>query len=79
LAVKSVELLESTRPVKALLLRGADRNARDSQGRKPVELASEELQDHLLKDLETILKTPKYCECFMIKTPLIPLKKSAKT
>jgi ankyrin repeat protein len=33
LAVKSVEALKSTRPVRALLLKGADRQAVDQDGR----------------------------------------------
>lgn len=39
LAVKSVESLQSTRPVRSLLIRGASRNAVDNQDRKPVDLA----------------------------------------
>lgn len=55
LAVKSVEQLKSTRPVKALLLKGANRNALDSNGRKPIDLISECLPDALKKDLKAIL------------------------
>jgi ankyrin repeat protein len=36
LAVKSVEQLRSTRPVKTLLIRGARRDAQDNMGRTPV-------------------------------------------
>lgn len=38
LAVKSVESLKSTRPVKSLLIRGASREARDNNGRRPIDL-----------------------------------------
>jgi ankyrin repeat protein len=56
LAVKSVEALESTRPVKALLLRGADRNALDKQDRRAIMLADKTtLPENLYKELETIL------------------------
>jgi len=39
LAVKSVESLNSTRPVRALLIRGACRNAVDNLNRTPLDLA----------------------------------------
>jgi ankyrin repeat protein len=38
LAVKSVEQIRSTRPVRTLLVRGANRDSVDKQGRKPVDL-----------------------------------------
>ena len=39
LAVKSVESLKSTRPVRSLLIRGASRDVVDNQDRKPIDLA----------------------------------------
>jgi ankyrin repeat protein len=38
LAVKSVDSLKSSRPVRSLLIRGASRLTEDKQGRKPVDL-----------------------------------------
>jgi hypothetical protein len=38
LAVKSVETLKSTRPVRSLLIRGASRIKKDNTGRRPVDL-----------------------------------------
>jgi len=38
LAVKSVETLRSTRPVRSLLIRGASRDSKDKNDRKPVDL-----------------------------------------
>lgn len=38
LAVKSVEQIRTTRPVRTLLVRGASRDSVDKQGRKPVDL-----------------------------------------
>mmetsp|Transcript_5068 Transcript_5068/g.3721 ORF Transcript_5068/g.3721 Transcript_5068/m.3721 type:complete len:89 (-) Transcript_5068:1181-1447(-) len=38
LAVKSVETLKSTRPVRSLLIRGASREARDKSDRRPIDL-----------------------------------------
>ena len=41
LAVKSSEQLKSGRPLRALLMRGANRNARDKRGNKPVDLVND--------------------------------------
>ncbi len=38
LAVKSVDSLKSTRPVRSLLIRGASREARDKNNRRPIDL-----------------------------------------
>ena len=40
IAVTSVQKLNSTRSVKALLLKGADREAVDDKGKRPVDLIS---------------------------------------
>mmetsp|Transcript_18520 Transcript_18520/g.17615 ORF Transcript_18520/g.17615 Transcript_18520/m.17615 type:complete len:110 (+) Transcript_18520:1177-1506(+) len=42
-------------------------------------MVQDHLQDSMKEELESILKEPTYCECFMIKTPLIPLKPNHKT
>jgi len=38
LAIKSVETLRSSRPVRSLLIRGASRNVKDNLGKKPIDL-----------------------------------------
>ena len=40
LAVKSVEQLQSARPVRTLLVRGASRNTLDKKGNRPVDLVA---------------------------------------
>jgi hypothetical protein len=55
LAVKSVEILKTTRPVRALLLKGANRNAKDNVGKTPIEMVADHLADSLKWDLEQIL------------------------
>ena len=45
LAVRSVEVLKSTRPVRALLLKGANREVKDKQGKRPVDWISENLPE----------------------------------
>ena len=47
LAVKSAESLETTRPVRALLFRNADKEIKDIDGRRPVDLVGE-LDDNRL-------------------------------
>lgn len=51
IAVQSVETLKSTRPVKALLLRGASRTVRDNKGRTPSDLIGQGLPKSLRSDL----------------------------
>lgn len=79
LAVKSVEQLKSTRPVRALLIKGADRMVKDNEGRKPVDYISENLPDVIKRDLKNMLAKPRYLECMMVKTPLVALKPSHKS
>ena len=79
LAVKSVESLRSTRPVRSLLIRGASRDVRDKQGRKPIDLVEEITVPALQAELRQMLKEPKGCSCFMIKTPLKLMRKSMVT
>jgi len=41
LSVKSVESLRSTRPVRSLLIRGASRESRDKNERRPIDLVEQ--------------------------------------
>lgn len=79
LAVKSVESLRSTRPVRSLLIRGASRDILDNNNRKPIELV--ELISHadLQRELKQMLRPPSGCSCLMIKTPLKLMRKSIVT
>jgi len=79
LAVKSVEILKSTRPVKALLIKGANRDAKDNDGKKPIDHMSPSLPEPLRKQLRGMLAKPSFVECLMIRTPLKPMKPSRKT
>jgi hypothetical protein len=79
LAVKSVETLRSTRPVRSLLIRGCSRDARDKNGRRPVDLIDQVSIPSLAAELKQMLKPPKGCACFMIKTPLKLMRKSVTT
>ena len=79
LAVKSVETLQTTRPVRALLMRGAPREKRDNMGRTAADLISEITSVSLQKTLKEDLDNPKGLECFMLKPPLKKVSKSYST
>ena len=79
MAIKAVPDLKSTRPVRALLLKGASRDARNLQGVTCQEMVSDKLPPQMKTELRNMLKEPKYVECFMIKTPLKPLRQNHKT
>jgi hypothetical protein len=72
LAVRSVFEIRTTRPVRALLLKGASRNATNKKDETCIDLIKPETPQQMLK-------VPRYIECFMIKTPLVPLQKNHKT
>ena len=57
MAVKSVDTVESTRPVRFLLIRGSDKTIRDNRGLSPLDLVTaEEVQtENLNRDLRKML------------------------
>lgn len=79
LAIKSVEQLRSTRPVRTLLVRGARRDAVDKSGRRAVDLLDQINDDIIRQELRVMLKEPRVCSCFMVKTPLKLMRKSFST
>ena len=79
IAVASVAKLGSTRNVKALLLRGADRDQQDLKGQTPIKMIPKDLSEGMHKELQSMLMEQSYCECMMLKVPLIPLRKNHKT
>lgn len=58
LAVKAVNELNTTRPVRALLISGASRKVEDKIKRKPIDLIEEVDDSKLRAELKEILKTP---------------------
>ena len=79
LAIKSVPELESTRPVRALLLKGAKRSAVNNAGMTCIEMIKPETNEPLTNELTSMLKEPIYFECFMRRVPLVPIKPNHKT
>ena len=76
LAVKSVETLKNTRPVRALLIKGAPRDVTDNLDRKPIDLAEFITSENLKLELIQCLQKPKDMNCLMLKTPLKKVARS---
>ena len=55
LAVKTVNELGTARPVRSLLISGAPRHIKDNQGRTPVDLTEEIINDRLRNELREML------------------------
>ena len=55
LAVKSSEDIRSTKGVKLLLIKGADRNIKDNQGKKPIDLIEQFIDNPKNRGLENEL------------------------
>lgn len=79
LAIRTVGELNTTRPVRSLLLKGASRKAVTNKGESCTDLIKDNVAQHQLQELHQMLKEPKYIECFMMKTPMVPLRKNHKT
>ena len=76
LAVKSVRTLNSTRPVRALLMRGAQRSLQDNQGRRPIDLAVLSQPSPCYEELRKMLMEPSCWSCLMLNTPLKNVERS---
>jgi hypothetical protein len=79
LAIRSVAELKTTRPVRALLIRGALRSPISKAGQTSLQMVKEDLPSGIKGDLQNMLKEPKYIECFMVRTPLVKLRRNHKT
>ena len=79
LAVRAAFEANNTRIVKCLLLKGASRKIRDHKGRRPIDFLTEGKDPGITDELHSLLKQPKYCSCYMIRTPLMKMSKSPTT
>ena len=79
LAVKAVNELNTTRPVRGLLISGASRKKEDLLNRKAIDFVSEVDDSNLQRELKEILKNPSSCSCLMLKTPLKKVNKRPTT
>eukprot|EP00347_Sterkiella_histriomuscorum_P000482 403375686 len=76
LAVKSSEEIRSTRLVRMLLIKGAQRDIIDSYGRKPIDIAQDCIIPNIQKELLQILAEPNLMQKCMIQTPMQKTKSS---
>ncbi len=65
--------------MRALLVKGADRNAKDFDGKTPADMIEKSTSKELKSELKSILKTPRFMECCMVKLPMVPLNKNLKS
>lgn len=81
IAAETVEKLGSTRSVKALLLRGANRYTQDFKGKTPFDSVREKSNEECSHKVELMncLEKQSYWECLMLRVPLTPLSKNHKT
>lgn len=57
MAVRSVEEIESTRPIRALLMKGANPNIKDENGYIPMDHVEKYENDDIKPEIRNILKT----------------------
>jgi hypothetical protein len=60
-------------------LKGASRNAKDKNGKKAINNMDTVTNKDLRVELKGILSNPKYCECCMVKSPMVPMKQNVRT
>lgn len=76
LAVKSADQLQSGRPVRALLMKGATRDVRDNNGQTPHDLADMLNGRRLAREIKEALTSDTTCNCLMLKPVLKKTEKS---
>lgn len=91
LLIQNVQKLDSSKLVKELICKGADRDAQNLEGKKPIDILREECSQHekngdrvisnkLRLELEEALgPQPYYVPCFHVKQPLMKLERSFVT
>jgi hypothetical protein len=65
--------------MKTLLLKGANRLSEDFDQKTPVQWIPESLEESQQDEIKGYLKKPSYCECVMVRLPLVPLKRNYRT
>mmetsp|Transcript_17079 Transcript_17079/g.26424 ORF Transcript_17079/g.26424 Transcript_17079/m.26424 type:complete len:159 (+) Transcript_17079:180-656(+) len=76
LAIKSSEQIKSGRPMRALLMKGANRDARDKKGRRPADLIDDIKDENLQGELRQGLQDGGKCDCLMLRTQMKKTEKS---
>ena len=76
LTVKAAEKLQSGRPLRALLMKGAKRDVRDNNGKTPYDLADELEKRKLATELKKNLSEASSCNCLLLSSSLEKIEKS---
>ena len=79
LAVRSVEAIESTRPVRFLMVRGANKDVTDKNGHTPADLISEVKSPNLARELSNMLGRPGFFDCLMLSAQTRYIARSRAT
>ena len=80
IAVKGEDLFESCRPVRALLIKGADINVKDNYGNLPFDYIREVDSDAYANELKNLLKVNQSnCHAILGTTPVQKVKKNRTT
>jgi len=79
LSVKSTDSTKSTRLTKQLLFAGAERELSSKEGKIPMDLVEEVVDDELREELKKNLAEPNYCSCCLLSQPLTKLEKEPFT
>ncbi len=67
----------STKIVRYISLKGADRDIKDNEGRQPIDLIEEVSIPNLRKELKKILGPPKFFDFLQLKPPTRLIYRSA--
>ena len=81
LAVRYSARFPNTRAIKELLIKGADRDAKEKSGLRPVDLVADSVEDEELKEeLRALLKKPTFLlPCCHFRQPMVKIERSFNT
>ena len=78
LAVNHVDQVGSARPVRFLLVRGAEKTIADKQGKIPADLVKDVKNSEVARELNKMLGRPGAFDCLMLSTQTRYIKRSSK-
>ena len=79
LAVRYSNRFPNTRTIKELLIKGADRDAVERSGLKPIDLVEMLDDDHIKQDLRQLLVKPTILlPCCHFRTPMVKIERTNK-
>ena len=70
----------NTRAIKELLIKGADRDAKEKSGLRPIDLVADLEDNQIKEELQNLLKKPTFLlPCCHFRQPMVKIEKSKKT